>query len=60
MKITQALLGEHGAFYAQFDHLEHAMPAADSLALIQAQGALSSGGGGVRPGNPDPTGCTMG
>lgn len=40
MKITEALLGEHGAFYAQFDHLEQSVPEVDSLALIQAQGAL--------------------
>lgn len=40
MKITDALLGEHGAFYAQFDHLEGVVPETNTLALIQAQGAL--------------------
>lgn len=40
MKITEALLGEHGVFYAQFDHLEQAVPAADTLALVQNQAAL--------------------
>lgn len=40
MKITEALLGEHGVFYALFDHLEQAVPAADSLALVQSQAAL--------------------
>ncbi|HZD57759.1 MAG TPA: hemerythrin domain-containing protein [Anaerolineales bacterium] len=40
MKITEALLGEHGVLYAQFDHLEQAVPRADSLAWLKAQGAL--------------------
>ncbi|RME48551.1 MAG: hemerythrin domain-containing protein [Chloroflexi bacterium] len=40
MKITDALLGEHGAFYAQFDHLQDVVPATGGLALVQALGAL--------------------
>lgn len=40
MKIIEALLGEHGVFYAQFDHLEQAAPAAESLAQVQSQTAL--------------------
>ncbi len=42
MKITEALLGEHGAFYAQFEHLERAVPAAEALAQVQSQMALLS------------------
>jgi hemerythrin-like domain-containing protein len=40
MKITDALLGEHGVFYAQFDHIEKAVPRMETLALVQSQGAL--------------------
>jgi regulator of cell morphogenesis and NO signaling len=40
MKITEALLGEHGVLYAQFDHIEQAVPWAESLAWLKAQGAL--------------------
>ncbi len=40
MKITEALLGEHGVFYAQFDHLEQVVPAASTLELVQSQAAL--------------------
>jgi iron-sulfur cluster repair protein YtfE (RIC family) len=40
MKITDAFLGEHGVFYAQFSHLEQVVPQQRDLALIQAQGAL--------------------
>lgn len=40
MKITDALLGEHGVFYAQFSHLEQVVPQLADLALVQAQGAL--------------------
>lgn len=42
MRITRALLGEHGVFYAQFDHLEQAVPAAETLAQVQSQAALLS------------------
>ncbi len=40
MKITEAFLGEHGAFYAQFDHLEQAIPAAETLTQVQSLSAL--------------------
>ncbi|MFQ5856645.1 MAG: hemerythrin domain-containing protein [Anaerolineae bacterium] len=40
MKIIEALLGEHAVFYAQFDHLEQAVPAAETLAQVQSQAAL--------------------
>lgn len=40
MKITDALLGEHGVFYAQFSHLEQVVPELGDLALVQAQAAL--------------------
>lgn len=40
MKITDALLGEHGVFYAQFSHLEKVVPELADLALVQAQAAL--------------------
>lgn len=40
MKITEVLLGEHGVFYAQFDHLEHTMPTAETLTVVQSQAAL--------------------
>jgi hemerythrin-like domain-containing protein len=40
MKITEALLGEHGVFYALFDQLEKAVPASETLSLVQSQGAL--------------------
>ena len=40
MKITDAFLGEHGVFYAQFSHLEQVVPQLADLALVQAQGAL--------------------
>ncbi len=40
MNITNALLGEHAIFYAQFDHLEQAVPAADTVAQVKSQGAM--------------------
>ena len=40
MNITDALLGEHAVFYAQFDHLEQSIPAADSLVQVKSQGAM--------------------
>lgn len=40
MKIIDALLGEHGAFYAQFARLEEAIPHATSVAEIREQAAL--------------------
>lgn len=40
MKITDAFLGEHGVFYAQFNHLERIVPKAETLGQVQDQGAL--------------------
>jgi hemerythrin-like domain-containing protein len=40
MKITDALLGEHGVFYAQFEHIEKVVPKMETLALVQSQGAM--------------------
>jgi hypothetical protein len=34
MKITDALLGEHGVFYAQFSHLEKVVPQLEDLTLV--------------------------
>ncbi|MCS7222402.1 MAG: hemerythrin domain-containing protein [Anaerolineae bacterium] len=42
MKIIEALLGEHGALYAQLEHLERAVLTAEMLAQIQSQMALLS------------------
>ena len=39
MKLTDALLGEHGIFYALFDHVEAV--AADSGAVAQVQSAIA-------------------
>jgi len=40
MKLTDALRGEHGVFYAQFDYLEQAVPAAEELASLKALTAM--------------------
>jgi len=40
MKLTEALLGEHGVFYAQFQYLEERIPSARDLALVKSQGAM--------------------
>ncbi|MBV6504760.1 MAG: hypothetical protein ILNGONEN_00312 [Syntrophorhabdaceae bacterium] len=40
MKLTDALLGEHGVFYAQFDYLEQNVPYAQDLTLVKSQGAM--------------------
>ena len=40
MRITDALLGEHGAFYAQFDRLEEELPNAAAAAEVREQAAL--------------------
>lgn len=40
MKITDALLGEHGAFYAQFDRLEETLPHTTSAGEVREQAAL--------------------
>lgn len=39
MKITDALLGEHGVFYATFDHLERVLPDSKNLSAIKSAGA---------------------
>lgn len=44
MKITKALLGEHGVFYAQFDYLEHVLPEVESLDLVQRLAGLLAAG----------------
>jgi len=40
MKITDALLGEHGAFYAQFDRIEETVPHTTSVGEVREQAAL--------------------
>jgi hemerythrin-like domain-containing protein len=40
MKVTDALLGEHGVFYAQFDRLEETMPSEDRVEVLRGQAAL--------------------
>jgi hemerythrin-like domain-containing protein len=40
MKITDVLLGEHAVFYAQFDYLERAIPAATSVTQVKSLGAM--------------------
>ncbi len=40
MKMTDALLGEHGAFYAQFDRLEEEIPRTATAAEVGEQAAL--------------------
>ena len=44
MKIIEAFLGEHGVFYAQFDHLEQAVPTAQTLTEVQHQTAVLTAG----------------
>ena len=40
MKVTEAFLGEHAVFYAQFDHLEKSLATAPSLEWVKAQAQL--------------------
>jgi len=40
VKITDALLGEHGAFYAQFDRLDEQLPVCRDVAEVREQAAL--------------------
>jgi len=40
VKITDALLGEHGAFSAQFDRIEQEVPAMRTAAEVREQAAL--------------------
>ena len=44
MKITEALLGEHGLFYAEFDQLQASVPKADDIDAVKSQGALLRAG----------------
>ena len=40
MKITDALLGEHAVFYAQFTYLEDTLPQTEDLAVIIKHGSM--------------------
>ena len=40
MNITDAFLGEHAVFYAQFDHMEQTIPTADAVEQIKTQGVM--------------------
>jgi iron-sulfur cluster repair protein YtfE (RIC family) len=40
MKITDAFLGEHAVFYAQFTFLEETLPKTKDLALIKSHGSM--------------------
>lgn len=42
MRMTDALRGEHGVFYALFDHLEQAIDRTESLEEIRAEAAQLS------------------
>ena len=44
MKITDAFLGEHGVFYAQFNHLEQALNSNESLDQIKSMVAMLAAG----------------
>ena len=44
MNITDALLGEHAVFYAQFDHLEQVIPTMVSARQVKIQGAMLRAG----------------
>ena len=40
MKVTDAFLGEHGVFYAQFKHLEQTIPAASQPDQVHIHAAM--------------------
>ena len=40
MKITDALLGEHAVFYAQFTYLEDTLPQTEDLTVIKKHGSM--------------------
>jgi iron-sulfur cluster repair protein YtfE (RIC family) len=40
MKITDAFLGEHGVFYAEFDHIEEMLASEPGLEIVQETAAL--------------------
>ena len=42
MKITDALLGEHGVFYSQFEYMERALPESDDPDRLNVEVSLLS------------------
>lgn len=40
MRVTDALRGEHGVFYAQFDHIEADLPGVEKVGCIHRSAAL--------------------
>lgn len=44
MKITDALLGEHGVFYAVFDRLEEILPEEDRIEAVRRLGSTLAAG----------------
>ena len=44
MKITEALLGEHGLFYSEFDQLERGLPGEMDISAVKSQGVLLQAG----------------
>ncbi len=44
MKITKALLGEHGVFYGQFDYLEQVLPGTGAVEQVQKLAGLLAAG----------------
>ena len=40
MKLTDALRGEHGVFYPQFDYIEQSVPAVEDLAVLKTQATM--------------------
>ena len=40
MNVTDAFLGEHAVFYAQFDYMEKIIPVATSVLQVKTQGAM--------------------
>lgn len=53
MKITDALLGEHGVFHVELDHLERAVPEAAAIEQVHAQAALLAASLGTHAGLED-------
>ena len=43
-KITDAFLGEHGVFYAQFDQLEAALPTENRIEVLRGSASLLAAG----------------
>ena len=40
MKVTDAFLGEHAVFYAQFNHMEETIPDAPSTCVVRTQSSM--------------------